>query len=104
MKVTTKNGPGYCYVAPSLPNSCFLGHVSGPLFCLFVKIFASLVYASLVYSIVNHSNPETPEQPVNRTNLVVLDIECFENNMVKELGGYKDGQTLGYSFLPPKKF
>ena len=36
--------------------------------------------------------------------LVVLDIECFENNIVKELGVYKDGQTVGYSFLPPKKF
>ena len=27
MKSTTKKGPGYCYVAPSLPGSCFLGHV-----------------------------------------------------------------------------
>ena len=53
-------------------------------------------------SIVNHINPETPEQPVNRTSLVVLDIECIENNTVKELGGYKDGQTLGYSFVPHK--
>ena len=26
VKSTTKKGPGYCYVAPSLPNLCFLGH------------------------------------------------------------------------------
>ena len=37
-------------------------------------------------------------------SLVVLDIECIENKIVKELGVYENGQTVGYSFLPPKKF
>ena len=37
-------------------------------------------------------------------SLVVLDIEYFENKIVKKLGIYKNGQTVGYSFLPPKKF
>ena len=37
-------------------------------------------------------------------SLVVLDIECIENKIVNELGVYKIGQTVGYSFLPPKKF
>ena len=37
-------------------------------------------------------------------SLVVLDIECIVSNIVKELGVYKDGQTEGYSFLPPKNF
>ena len=37
-------------------------------------------------------------------SLVVLDIECIENKIVKELGVYQNGQTVGYSFLPPKKF
>ena len=32
-----------------------------------------------------------------------MDIECIENKIVKKLGVYKDGQTVGYSFLPPKK-
>ena len=36
-------------------------------------------------------------------SLVVLDIECIEIKIVKELGVYKDGQTVGYSFVPPKK-
>ena len=44
VKSTTKKGPGYCYVAPSLPSSCFLGHVTGLFFCLYVKIFALSVY------------------------------------------------------------
>ena len=34
--------------------------------------------------------------------LVVLDNECIGNIIVKEIGVYKDGQTVGYSFLPPK--
>ena len=45
VKTTAKKGPGYCYVAPSLPKSCFLGHVTGMFFCLYVKIFFSSVYA-----------------------------------------------------------
>ena len=55
-------------------------------------------------AIVNHFNPKTPEKPVNRMSLVFLDIECIENNIVKELGLYKDGQAVGYSFLPPQNF
>ena len=44
-------------------------------------------------------------------SLVVLDIECIENKIVKELGVYKNILFflpkigyVGYSFLPPKKF
>ena len=37
-------------------------------------------------------------------SLVVLDIECIENKIVKELGFYQKRQPVGYSFLPPKKF
>ena len=40
VKSTMKKCPGYCYVAPSLPSSCFLSHVTGLPFCLYVKIFA----------------------------------------------------------------
>ena len=45
VKSTTKKGPGYCYVAPSLPSSNFLGHVTGIIFCFYVIIFASSAYA-----------------------------------------------------------
>ena len=31
--------PGYCYMIGRGPNSCLLGHVTGLLFCLYVKIF-----------------------------------------------------------------
>ena len=42
VKSTIYKGPGYCYVLP-----CFLCHVTGLFFCLYVKIFASSVYALL---------------------------------------------------------
>ena len=37
-------------------------------------------------------------------SLVVFDIECLEGKNVKELGVFKDGIVLGYSFLPPKHY
>ena len=30
-------GPGYCYMIERGPTSCLLGHVTGLLFCLYVK-------------------------------------------------------------------
>ena len=36
--------------------------------------------------------------------LVVLDIECLEGKIIKELEIFKDGMVLGYSFLPPKDY
>ena len=32
-------GPAYCYMVVRGPNSCLLGHVTGPFFCLYVKLF-----------------------------------------------------------------
>ena len=55
-------------------------------------------------SLVNHFSKKNSEKTVNRMSLVVLDIECIKNNIVKELGVFKDARTVGYSFLPLKKF
>ena len=35
-------GPGYCYMIRRGPNSCLLGHVTGLLFCLYVKNLSTL--------------------------------------------------------------
>ena len=35
----TVKGPGYCCMIGRGPNSCLLGHVTGLLFCLYVKLF-----------------------------------------------------------------
>ena len=47
VKSTMYKGPGYCYVQPRFPTSCFLDHVTGLFFCLYNKIFASTGYALL---------------------------------------------------------
>ena len=39
VRVHSGRGPGYCYMIAQGPNSCLLGHVTGLLFCLYVKIF-----------------------------------------------------------------
>ena len=40
-------GPGYCYMIGRGPNSCLLGHVTGLLFCLYVKLFLPSIFNSL---------------------------------------------------------
>ena len=38
VRLQTGKGPGYCYMIGRGPNCCWLGHVTGLLFCLYVKI------------------------------------------------------------------
>ena len=40
-------GPGHCYMVGREPNSCLLGHVTGLLFCLYVKIFLTSIFNSV---------------------------------------------------------
>ena len=40
-------GPVYCYMIGRGPNSCLLGHVTGLLFCLYVKIFVPSIFNSV---------------------------------------------------------
>ena len=40
-------GHGYCYMIGRGPNSCLLGHVTGLLFCLYVKIFLPSIFNSI---------------------------------------------------------
>ena len=65
-------GPGYCYMIVWGPNSCLLGHVTGLLFCLYVKIFLPSVFNSVDFW--------------NSMSCIVLDIELTEKNIIKELG------------------
>lgn len=46
MKTNHDIGPGYSYVTGGLPNSCFLGHLTGILYCLYLKLF-SPVYKNI---------------------------------------------------------
>ena len=40
-------GPGYCYMIGRGPNFHLLGHVSGLLFCLYVKLFLPPMFNSV---------------------------------------------------------
>ena len=83
-------GPGYCYMIGRGPNSCLLGHVTGLLFCFYVKIFLPSIFNSVdVWSSMS---------------LIVLDIELTGKNKFKELGLFIDGSLQGFSFCPPKTF
>ena len=42
-------GPGYCYMIWRGPNSCLPGHVTGLLFCLYVKIFLPSTFNSVKF-------------------------------------------------------
>ena len=42
-------GPGYCYMIGMALNSCLLGHVTGLLFCLYVKIFLPTIFKSVYF-------------------------------------------------------
>ena len=83
-------GPGYCYMIGRGPNSCLLGHVTGLLFYLYVKIFLRSIFNSVEFR--------------NSMSLIVLDVELTEKNIIKELGLCIDGSVQGFSFCPPKSF
>ena len=40
-------GPGYCYMIGRGLNSCLLGHLTGLLFCLHVKLFLLSIFNSV---------------------------------------------------------
>ena len=62
-------GPGCCYIFGWEPNSCLLGHVTGLLFCLYVKLFLPSIFNSVYF---RSSMP-----------LIVLHIELTEKNKIK---------------------
>ena len=70
-------GPGYCYMIGRGPKSCLLGHVTGILFCLHVKIFLPAIFNSVDFW--------------NSVPLIVLDTELTEKNIYKDLGFLIDG-------------
>ena len=47
VRANSGKGLGYCYMIGRGPNSCLLGHVTGLLFCLYVKIFLPSIFNSV---------------------------------------------------------
>ena len=44
VRLQTGKRPGYCYMIGRGPNCCLLGHVTGLLFCLYIKIFLPSIF------------------------------------------------------------
>ena len=81
--------PGYSYMIGRGPISCLLGHVTGLLFCLYVKLLLSSSFNSVDFS-------------SNMSCIVLAGRWKHINN--KELEVSNEGKALGYSFRPPKKY
>ena len=47
VRAQSGKGPSYCYMIGRGPNSCLLSHVTGLLFCLYVKIFLPPIFNSV---------------------------------------------------------
>ena len=70
------------------PNACLLGHVTGLLFCLYVKFFLPSIFNSVDFW--------------SSMTLIVLDMELTEKNIFKELWLFIDCSLQRFSFCPPK--
>ena len=90
VRAHSSKGRGDCYMIRRGPNPCLLGHVTGLLFSLYVKIFLPSIFNSVDFR--------------SSMSLIVLDIELTDKNIIKELGLYIDGSLQGFSFCPPKTF
>ena len=82
--------PGYCYMIGRGPLSCLLGHVTGLILCLDIKLFVPSSFNSVDFW--------------SSMYLIVLDIELTEKNVIRELGLFIDGSLQRFSFCPPKTF
>ena len=85
-------GPSYCHMTGRGLNCCLLGHVTGLLFCLYVKIILPSFF-NLIDIWINIS-------------LIVLDVELTEKNIIKDLGLfllflYKDIHFVRQKLLSP---
>ena len=83
-------GPGYCYMIGRGPHSCLLGHVTGLLFCLYVKLSLPSIFNSVDFW--------------SSMFCIVLDVELTDKNVIKELGVFIDGSLQKFSFRPHKDF
>ena len=66
VRAHSADGSGYCYMIGRGPNSCLLGHLSGLLYCLYVKTFLPCILNSGDFW--------------NGMFLIVLDIELTDKN------------------------
>ena len=47
VRTQSGKGPGYCYMIGRGPNSCFVDHVTGLLFLIYLKVFLPSIFNSV---------------------------------------------------------
>ena len=83
-------GPGYCCMIGRGPNLCLLAHVTGLLFCLYVKLFLPSIFNSVDIG--------------SSMSCIVQDMQLTEKNIIKELGLFIDGSLKKIFFLSAEDF
>ena len=68
MRAQSGKGPGYRYMIGRGPNSCLVGHVTGLLFYLYVKLFLPSILNSVDFW--------------SSMSCIVLDIELADKNVI----------------------
>ena len=88
VRAQTTNDPVYCCMFGRGSNSFFFGHVTGLLFCFYIKLFPPSIFNSVDFWCF--------------MICLVLDFELVYINFKKELGVSFYGKVQGYSFHPPE--
>ena len=89
MRARSGKSPRYCYIIERGPISCLLGHLTGLLFCCYVK----LVLPSSFFFVDFWSS----------RSCLVLVIQLADLNVFRGLWAFIDGKVQGYLFRPPEK-
>ena len=81
---------GYCYITGREPYACVLGHMTGLLFCFYVKLFLP----SILNSVDLRSS----------MSCIALDKKLADLNVIKQFGVTLHGNFQRKSLHPPKKY
>ena len=52
LRLSSGDGPGYCYIIGRGPNSCMLGHLTGLVFRFYIKFFLPSIFKSVDFGSV----------------------------------------------------
>ena len=87
VKAQSGEGIDYCYKIGRGPNSCSLGHVTGLVFCLHVKLFLLSILSFIDFC--------------SLMSCIVLNNELADKKVIRELSVFINRNVQGYSFPAP---
>ena len=90
VRAHSSKSPGYCLMIGRGTNSSFLEHLTGLLFCLYVKLFLPSIFKFVDFW--------------NIKSCIVKYIGPPDKNVFKEMGVFIWGKVQTYSIWPPKTY